>query len=372
MNTNFWQKYKKIIIIFLIWWMAINFFAFLSANRFNLEPDTAYTWISVQWWPESSNSFLNLHARWDSWFYIDIAENGYSCAEGELCNSVFFPLYPLLIRIFSFLPGINYYLAGFLISNLCIFGAVIVFYKLLLLKYSRQIAEKAVWFLLIFPTSFFFTNIYTESLFLLLSLSCFYFIFKEKWKMAGIMGLLASFTRVTGFLLFFPMLWEFFRKEKKKYKEIPWLILPLLGPLIFFSYHWKKFGDFFLFFKVEKLWGREILSLNGDHLDLLTNPAKINLFLDLFILLFVLVSIIFVWKKIRRSYAVYMGLSLFVPLSTGTLMSSNRYVLVLFPIYILMAVWADKKPEFEKIYTIISVLLLALYIILFVNNYWAG
>jgi hypothetical protein len=53
-------------------------------------------------------------------------------------------------------------------------------------------------------------------------------------------------------------------------------------------------------------------------------------------------------------------------------MSSNRYVLVLFPIYILMAVWADKKPEFEKIYTIISVLLLALYIILFVNNYWAG
>ena len=369
---NFWQKYKKVIILFLIWFIVINIFAVLAANRFNLEKDTAYTWIGVQWLPQSSNSFLDLHARWDSWFYIDIAENGYSCPSGTLCNSVFFPLYPFLIKVLNSVFKINYYLSGFLISNLALFGAIIVFYKLLLLKYSPQIAQKAVWFLLIFPTSFFFTAIYTESLFLFLSLLCFYFTFKQKWKMAGLIGLLASFTRVTGFLLFIPMLWEFFKKERKLSLQISWLGLTLLGPIAFFAYHWKKFGDFFLFFKVEKLWGRSLFSFNLDHFEFLTNPAVVNSFLDLFILIVFLISIIFVWKKTRKSYAIYMALTLAVPLSTGTLMSINRYVLVLFPFYILMAVWSEKHPQFEKAYTLISILLLALYTTLFVNNYWTG
>jgi len=369
---NFWQKYKEIIIIFVLWWVVINIFAFLTVHRFNLEPDTSYTWMGDEWSPESPKGFVNLHARWDSEFYIDIAQNGYSCASQTLCNSVFFPFYPFLIKIFSFLPSIDFYLAGFLISNLSLFLAVIAFYNLLLLKYSPQIAKKGIWFLLIFPTSFFFTAIYTESLFLLLSILCFYFTFKGKWKTAGLMGLLASFTRITGFLLFFPMIWEFFRKKKRLSFEISWLGLSLLGPIAFFSYHWQKFGDFFLFFKVEKLWGRSLFTLNWDHFQLLADPAKVNLFLDSLILVFVLIGIIFVWKRIRKSYALYMGLTLAAPLATGTLMSINRYVLVLFPFYILTAVWAEKNPKFERVYILVSLLLLALYTTLFVNNYWAG
>jgi len=185
---NFWQKYKEIIIIFICWWAVINIFAFLVAHRFNLEHDTAYIWMGDEWWPESPKSFVNLHARWDSEWYIDIVENGYSCQPKALCNAVFFPLYPFLIKIFSFLPGVNSYLAAFLISNLSLFGAVIAFYNLLLLNYSSQVAQRAIWFLLIFPTSFFFTTIYTESLFLFLSILCFYFTFKSKWKMAGLVG----------------------------------------------------------------------------------------------------------------------------------------------------------------------------------------
>jgi len=368
----FWQKHKGIITIFILWWVVINIFAFLVVNRFNLEHDTAYTWMGDEWWPESPKSFVNLHARWDSEFYLDIAQNGYSCPSGTLCNAVFFPLYPFLIKLLGSLPGINYYLAAFLISNLSLLGAVIAFYNLLLLKYSPQTAQKAIWFLLIFPTSFFFTTIYTESLFLFLSILCFYFTFKSKWKMAGLVGLLASFTRVTGFLLFFPMLWEFFRKEKKISLQTGWLGLTLLGPVAFFAYHWKKFGDFFLFLKTEELWGRSFFVLNWDHFKLLTDPAKVNLSLDLLILISVLISIIFIWKKIRKSYALYMGLTLAAPLITGTLMSINRYVLVLFPFYILMAVWAERKPKYEKIYILTSILLFALYTTLFVNNYWAG
>lgn len=212
---KFWQKHKTVIILFICWWIAINVFGFLVAHRFNLQPDTAYIWMGDEWWPEDGRSFVNIHARWDSWFYIDIAENGYSCPPATLCNAVFFPLYPFLIKLVGSLPGINYYLAGFLISSLALFGGVIAFYNLLLLKYPPQIAKRAIWFLLIFPTTFFFTAIYTESLFLFLSVLCFYFAFKNKWKAAGIFGLLASLTRVTGVLLFIPILWEFFSRNKK-------------------------------------------------------------------------------------------------------------------------------------------------------------
>lgn len=394
---NFWQKYRKIIIIFIFWWIAINIFALLVAHRFNFEHDTAYIWMGDGWWPNPPKSFVNLHIRWDSQFYIDIAENGYSCPPKTLCNSVFFPLYPFLIKGLGILPGIDYYLAAFLISNLSLFGAVIVFYNLVLLKYSSKIAQRAVWFLLIFPTSFFFAAIYAESLFLFLSLLCFYFTFKSKWRTAGLIGFLASMTRITGFLLFFPMLWEFFRKNRKlslgasppkfsffarpnfsetwaggKFWRASWLGLTLLGPIGFFTYHWKKFGDFFLFFRTEKLWGRTFFTLDQNNFKMLTSPAKVNLFLDLLILFFVLISIIFIWRKLRKSYALYMGLSLIAPLSTGTLMSINRYVLILFPFYILMALWSEKNSCFEKIYPLVSILIFSLYIILFVNNYWAG
>ncbi len=369
---NFWQKNKKVIIIFVFWWIVINIFAFLVAHRFNLEEDTAYSWIANAWLPESPKSFVSLHARWDSEWYIDIVDNGYSCQSNVLCNAVFFPLYPLLIKLFSFLPGVSSYLAAFLISNLAIFGAVIAFYNLLLFKYPPQIAQKAVWFLLIFPTSFFLTAIYTESLFLFLSILCFYFAFKEKWKMAGVMGFLASFTRITGFLLFFPILWEFFRKNRKLSPQAGWIALTLLGPLTFFIYHWRKFSDFFLFFRVEAVWGRSFFTLNWEHFKLLTDPARVNLFLDFSILVFVILSIIYIWKRISKPYALYMGLTLIPPLATGTLMSINRYVLTLFPLYILTALWAEKNPTFEKIYTITAILLLALYTTLFVNNYWGG
>ena len=83
----------------------------------------------------------------------------------------------------------------------------------------------------------------------------------------------------------------------------------------------------------------------------------------------VIVSV-FVFKRLRFSYGIYMLLTLFVALSTGTFMSIGRYISVLFPIYILMA--SVKNNNLKQIYLFSSILLLAVYTALFVNNYWAG
>lgn len=175
-------------------------------------------------------------------------------------------------------------------------------------------------------------------------------------------------------LIFIPLLWEHFRSNDFNFarslntKILPIFLIPL-GTLGFFIYHRIKFGDFFLFFKVESWWGRAF-SLNTDHFFLFSGPAVVNLLLDVFFVVIALAAIYFVFKKLRTSYGLYMLTTMAVVLCTGTLMSMSRYILVLFPLYILLA--SIKNQYIRQAWVFVSILLLAMYTILFVNNYWAG
>jgi len=228
--------------------------------------------------------------------------------------------------------------------------------------------------LLIFPTAFFLNAIYTESLFLFLSVVAFYYAFKKNFLWAGIFAGLASITRVTGVLLFIPLMWEYLQMCDFKLarifgpKILPIFLAPL-GILSFFLYHYFRFGDFLLFFKVESWWGRAF-NLNKDHFSLFSHPATINFLTDAGFAIFILTIIYLVFRHLRVSYGLYMLAVVAVALSSGTLMSIGRYVLVLFPIYII---GASLKSRFsQQVWVLASILLLALNIMLFVNNYWAG
>jgi Gpi18-like mannosyltransferase len=229
----------------------------------------------------------------------------------------------------------------------------------------------AVFLLLIFPTAFFLNAVYSESVFLFFSLASFYYSFKKQYLLAGIFGFLASLTRITGILLFIPVLFEYLKEHRQRFFKptlLKILLIPL-GTLSFFFYHYLKFGDFFLFFKVEKLWGRGF-HFNLDQLNLLTNPAISNFSLDLSFLIFALITTFFVFKNLRFSYGIYMVSTLIVALSSGTAMSIGRYILILFPIYILGS--TIKSEICKYIWVLVSVLFLGLYTLLFVNHYWAG
>jgi len=365
---------KKVIILFVSWVIIINLFAVLAFNRFNLKGDTAYKWIDPSQFSQNQEwNLISLHVRWDSFFYLDIAQNGYSHKlGGELSNMVFFPLYPFLIKALSFFTGGNFVLSGWVLSLLFLFLSLLYLYKLVREFHPEVDKELALILLLIFPTAFFLNAIYSESLFLFLSIATFYYAFKKNFILAGVFGLLASLTKITGLLLFLPLIWEYFKNYKfKKILNLKFfsIFLVPLGTFAFFLFHYFKFKDFLLFFKVEGLWGRSF-SLNGDHFSLFSRPATVNLFLDVLFLVFAIIATYFVFKKIRASYGIYMLATLVTILSTGTLMSIGRYILVLFPIYILLASVKNKQKLFP--YVLTSVLLLAMNIALFVNSYWAG
>jgi len=367
---------RKIVIIFILWTLIINIFALFALNRFNLKGDTAYTWIDPEkFYQEKTWDPVSLHARWDSFWYLDIAQNGYSFKGVEkLSNIVFFPLYPFLIRTLSFLTGGNSVLAGWILSLIFLFLALLYLFKLVKEFHPEINPYFPVIFLLIFPTAFFLNAIYTESLFLFLSLATFYYGLKKKFQWAGVFGFFAALTRITGILLFIPLIWEYFKSHNfslaraLNLKLLPLFLIPA-GTLSFFLYHYFRFGDFFLFFKVQYWWGR-MFRLNQDHFLLFSNPAIVNFIIDIFFVIFALAIIYFVFKNLRPSYGLYMLATMAIILSTGTLMSIGRYILILFPIYILGA--SIKNQYLQQAWIFLSILLLAMYTILFVNNYWAG
>lgn len=367
---------KKIIIIFFLWLLIINIFALFSLNRFILEPDTAYPWINPEeFYQEQTWNPFSLSARWDSFWYLDIAQHGYSLkSEDRLSNIAFFPLYPFLIWIVSFLTAGNFILAGWIISVISLFLALLYLFKLVKEFHPEINPYLPLLLLLIFPTAFFLNAVYTESLFLFLSLASFYYGLKGKFLYAGVFGLFTSLARPNGVLIFIPLLWEYLRSNNFNLvrsfnlKILPIFLVPI-GTLSVALYHYLKFGDFFLYFKVQEQWGRAF-EICREQFILLTPPAIVNFSMDVFFLIFALIAAYFVFRKLRTSYGLYMLAAIVLPLSTGLLISIGRFVLVLFPIYILGA--SIKNQYLRPAWIFISILFLAMYIILFVNNYWAG
>lgn len=368
---------KRLLVIFFIWLLTVNIFALFALNRLNLEADTAYNWIDpAKFSQEQKWDIVSLHARWDSFWYLDIAQNGYSLEYNPwgLYNIVFFPLYPFLMKLISFLTAGNFVLSGWILSSTFLLLALFYFLKLVKEFHPEINPYAPIVFLLIFPTAFFLNAVYTEALFLFLSLASFYYGLKKKFVFAGIFGFFASLTRITGILLFIPLVWEYFQKNNFKIQSVLELkILPIflipLGTFAFFLYHYFRFGNLFLFLEIEKNWGRAFTLQNG-HFDFFSNPAIINFSLDVLLVTFAFIVIFFVFKKLHASYGLYMLASTVIALSTGTLMSIGRYILVLFPIFILLA--SIKNQYLQQSWIFVSILLLALYIILFANNYWAG
>ena len=221
-----------IIAIFIVSRLIIFSIGYLSS--FIITKDT---------FASTNPSILDLFCKWDSGWYLSIEKNGYDYTPGKESSVNFFPLYPLLINLFAFIFG-NPKLMGCLISNISLLLASIYLYKLARLDFDESVSMSSVLLMLIFPTSFFFSIIYTEGLFLFLSISAFYYARKRNWKIVGVLGFFASLTKFIGVFIFIPLLFEYLelnfssfklKKEKIK-KDMLYLLLIPAGLLSFMVY----------------------------------------------------------------------------------------------------------------------------------------
>ena len=306
----------------------------------------------------STNPFsvlLNMFAQWDSSNYTFIAQHGY-VNQGNPANFiVFFPLYPVLIRLITF--NFSYAnLSGLVISNVASIVAVIYLFKLAKLDYSDSVAKKAVLFLSVFPTAYFMSAVYTEGLFLALVIASLYYARNAKWQAAGFLGFLASLTRIAGLILLPALIVEYFHQKNWKFKtsdfKLVWLALPTVGFLIYLGINYQVTGSFFTFLTVERVhWFQTLDPLLGFSRALGWHighsfPDSFTIgYAQIIFAAFVYLMIGLAYRlKIRPSYQVYMLLTWMLAVSTGFWISVPRYVLSMFPMFLVMPLVSTKKP----------------------------
>ena len=143
-------------------------------------------------------------AHWDGVWFVRIAADGYGAHPD---SQAFFPLYPLLVRAASVLTG-DLVVAGVLVSLGCYALAMILLYRLVRDDFDERAALWSVVFISVFPTALVFQAVYSESLFLFLALASFVSARNGRFGRAGLLGGLASMTRLTGWCLALPLAWE--------------------------------------------------------------------------------------------------------------------------------------------------------------------
>lgn len=297
--------------------------------------------------------FITVWYQWDANWYMSIINGGYEWVDGMQSNVAFFPLYPFLVRISGWALGGRYLLAGLLLSMALLFLALLYLYRLVAEDHGEQAAARTVWFIAIFPTAFFFNSFYTESLFLLTSVASFYHARKSNWALAGLWGLLASLTRVTGVLLLIPLAWEYMSQRSFDFKRLRpsllWLGLVPGGTLLYIGYLYRDFQRPLAFAEAQvDAWSHKFTPFLG------SIPHDINLFFtrtheawviyDIICVLFVLALLVVAFKYLRGSYILYTLVNLVFVLVSGSVRSMSRYTLVVFPVFILLAILTARMP----------------------------
>ncbi len=195
--------------------------------------------------------------RQDAAWFLRIATGGYAVGDG---SAAFFPLYPMAIKALAWLPGIGPLGAALIISNACFVVALVMLHGLTRLEgFSDRVAGTTVLLIAIFPTAFFFLAPYTESPFLLLSVSAFWFARRDRWALAALMGALAALTRSIGLLLVLGLAVEAIQRSRDDGRPLlPRLAAAAavaLGPALYFVY-WGARGDLSAPLDAQRNWQR--------------------------------------------------------------------------------------------------------------------
>jgi hypothetical protein len=308
----------------------------------------------------------------DSLWIINIARTGY---EKEPFNTniqhtwAYFPLYPLLLRSVAMVTG-DLALTGIFLSSVFFFFALILLHRTVVaFNYDPALADRTVFYLAAFPASYFFSLAQTESLFLLLTVSCFYAARRERWWLAGLCGALASATRLAGIFLLVPlavMYWQRIRLGNGRIKaDVASLLLVPLGLIAFMIYLKSITGNALAFADIQVAWGHDPAMFWRPLLAYLRDPVRISVRWDFRLLNFAaaamtLVCSLILLKRRQWAFGLYSLISILVPLSyQATLQSIARYSMVVFPAFIVLA-GVGRSPRTDQIIRAIFIVLLSL------------
>ncbi len=337
-----------------------------------------------------SSSALNFAfapaARWDSAWYLGIAHSGYF-SRG---SSAFFPLYPMLIRLGTIPFGSSPLIVGLLISVMSMTAGLYLLYLLSRLDLGHTQARSTVMLVAFFPTALFLSAVYTEALFLMLSVGAIYAARLDRWAWAGLLGGLAGATRSGGVLILLPLVLlylygpragaslraatSWWRPRYRVTGSAAWLVLVPAGLLAYMGYlavlHHAPLAPF----QAEAQWGRHfagpfvgiVKAIEAVPVDLrlgVTGRSAVagaadpigwtthNL-IDMLFVGFAAAGLVFSWRRVPFAYFVYafalLAQALSYPTSIEPLESFPRYLLVIFPVFMGWGARLGERPRLNR------------------------
>ncbi len=362
-------------------------------------------------------------AHWDAVWYLGIAESGYPSADSP--RVAFFPLYPLLTRATAGVGGGSegaLLLGGYVVSLAALLGALVLLYRLTALELGRRLAAPTLLLLCVFPASLFLGAPYSESLFLLASVGAFYAARTGHWAWAGAAAAAASGTRSAGVVLLLPLVLIYLygpREERAPGQpaaggwlaalrpayplraDAGWLVLAPAGLVAYAAYLGFAHGDALAFTLVQEYWGREFAGPLGGVWDGAVaaldgarqiasgsrepvffeqaggdpfRVAAMNLML-LATLVFALGGTVGVLRRLPFAYGAYVAAALMLPLSYPVgpqpLMSLPRFVSVLFPIFMWLAIVCGERGITDRV-AAVSAVGLGLFVTQFAGWYFVA
>ena len=316
-------------------------------------------------------TFAATMCKWDCRWYLTIINDGYDHAIRTspriwkgLANWAFFPLYPNIVGFISKITTLGPVLTGILLNQLFVFIAAIYFYLLLRLNFSDLNSRFGVVLLVFSPFSVYFASLYTEALFIMLSVAGFYYLRSSREVAAGILGALLGATRPVGIMLMVPIFINFVRHRKPFTKMILVLAVAGTGLVFFMLFLQYRAGDFLAFQHIQKGWGRN--GWDSAHLGKQIWAMVTDYHNSLLFLMSCILSIYMLMKKYYEE--ALFNLACILPgVLTGTMMSEGRFCGTLFTFYFGLVVLAEKSWTIK-----ISVLMISLVLYMSYYVYWVG
>jgi Gpi18-like mannosyltransferase len=285
---------------------------------------------------------LAVWQRFDTNWYLKIAQSGYSETDG---STAFFPLYPLSIKFFGFILG-NNLLAALLVSNAALVGALVLLYKLAAEYLEVRVVQRSLVYLMVFPTSFFFFAAYTEAPFLFLVLASLLAAKRKQWIWAALFGSLAALTRLQGVLIFVPLTYIWWRQTGKR----AWMQAIILGLIPLSTLSFLFYTRLSLIGMYQNAWNQTLvwpwMNIWAALGRLMSGVGTLIDMLNLAVTVLFGILCVVAWYRLPREWFLYSAAMFLVPLfrmnSMQPLVSMSRYVLVLFPLFCLLGKWGQK------------------------------
>jgi hypothetical protein len=327
---------------------------------------------------------IDVWARWDSDFFLRIAEDGYDRA-----SAAFFPLYPAAVGVLGRILLGHYVLAGLVLSLAAALAAFVLLYQLAEPRLGADGARRAVLYLALFPTALFLQAVYSESLFLALALGAFLLAERGRFLGAGAVAGLALLTRPAGLALLPPLMLLAWRSPDRA------RALAALGPApaafaLFPLVLWQQVGDPWAFLDAQERWQRHLsvagplggiwegirVVVEGDTPSGAApmHAAAVNAQGLAALVLFVGLTVV-AWRRFGAPYGLFAALSLALPLSIPSdrwpLLSLPRFGLVVFPFFLALAAIGG-RPRFHAAIVGCSALLLGVAVVQWALWQWVA